>query len=292
MSEQAPFVSVVVPVWNGEASVRACLEALTSQTYPRDRYEVLLIDNGSTDRTVEIARGVAGVAVLSEPAPGSYAARNTGLHQARGEIVAFTDADCAPRTNWLENGVRALCAHPESGVVGGHVALYHDGKGSDACAKYDQLFSMFQSASVERGQCATANWFARRDLMLAHGGFDASLKSGGDWELSARIAAAGRRAVFAPDAVVEHPARSTFDELARKRRRTVGGYWARSRTQPFPAVVLRQLSFDAKAAIRILRERALNPLDKLKVCGLRALLAGICVAELFRLRFGGEARRA
>src|SRR5262249_6694583 len=113
----ALFISVIVPMRNAEPYLRACLDALVAQGYPSNEYEVLLVDNGSTDRSVENARLYDRVTLLTEPAPGSYAARNRGIKASRGDIVAFTDSDCAPHPSWLSEiaaamsdpGVELLC---------------------------------------------------------------------------------------------------------------------------------------------------------------------------------------
>ena len=95
MTDQ-PFISVIIPVWNSPDLLAKCLAALAVQSYPRERYEVLVVDNGSTDSTAAVARNYPFVTLLSEPVPGAYRARNRGLAAARGEYVAFTDADCIP----------------------------------------------------------------------------------------------------------------------------------------------------------------------------------------------------
>jgi glycosyltransferase involved in cell wall biosynthesis len=91
------FVSVIVPMYNAERYLAVCLDGLVSQDYPSSDYEILLVDNQSTDRSVEIGRRYQRVTLLSEPAPGAYLARNLGIKAARGEILAFTDPDCGRR---------------------------------------------------------------------------------------------------------------------------------------------------------------------------------------------------
>jgi glycosyltransferase involved in cell wall biosynthesis len=96
------FISVIVPCWNEELHLAQCLESLLAQSYPADQYEVILADNQSTDRTVEIAQRYPRVIVVVESKRSSYAARNSGVRIARGQILAFTDADCEVRPDWLE----------------------------------------------------------------------------------------------------------------------------------------------------------------------------------------------
>lgn len=105
---EAVDLSIIVPAWNAERTLRAVLEGLLSQSCPRDRYEVLLVDNGSTDRTRAIAEEYEGVRLLTEEEEGSYAARNRALQVARGSIIAFTDADCAVDPDWLAQLAEAM----------------------------------------------------------------------------------------------------------------------------------------------------------------------------------------
>src|ERR1041385_9155423 len=115
MGARRPDVSVVIPVLGDAERLALCLDALDRQTLPANRFEVIVVDNAS-DRDEAIAAVVAEHAprfrLLHEPRPGSYAARNRAIADARGTIIAFTDADCIPRPDWLERGIAALHAAP------------------------------------------------------------------------------------------------------------------------------------------------------------------------------------
>jgi glycosyltransferase involved in cell wall biosynthesis len=111
--------SIVVPCFNSELYLRQCLAALFAQTFPRDRYEVILIDNNSTDRSVQIARDFPQLTVLEEEIQSSYAARNRGVRQAKGEILAFTDSDCEVCPTWLEEMASSLAEPGTAMVLGG-----------------------------------------------------------------------------------------------------------------------------------------------------------------------------
>ena len=101
MTATAPRISIVVPLYNGERYIRRSIDSLLSQNYPRERYEVIVVDNNSTDRSAAIAAEYDGVKVLPEPVTGSYAARNTGISAASGEIIATIDPDCVAAPTWL-----------------------------------------------------------------------------------------------------------------------------------------------------------------------------------------------
>ena len=129
----SPQVSVVIPIYNGEADLPDLINALKSQSYPCDRVEYLLISNNSCDRTEEILNlaaadsihnhGIKIVALTENTIQSSYAARNQGIKASTGEIVIFTDADCRPLSNWIEEMVAGFVDLKVGIVVGELVAL-------------------------------------------------------------------------------------------------------------------------------------------------------------------------
>lgn len=113
-----PTISVVVPCWNGEQFLASCLNSLLDQTLPKRDYEVILVDNNSSDNTLSIARQYPDIRIIQEKQRGAYAARNTGIKIARGEIIAFTDSDCVVDQNWLTSILRALSEDSVELVIG------------------------------------------------------------------------------------------------------------------------------------------------------------------------------
>lgn len=97
------MISVIVPVFNTGSYLPRTVEALLGQDLPRDRYELIFVDNGSSDDSLEILRRFPEIRFLHEPIQGSYAARNCGLREAQGDIIAFTDSDCFPVPEWLSS---------------------------------------------------------------------------------------------------------------------------------------------------------------------------------------------
>jgi glycosyltransferase involved in cell wall biosynthesis len=292
--DERPFISVVIPVWNGADLIANCLRAIGDQTYPRDRHEVLVVDNGSVDATTEVVRSFPFATLLLEPMAGSYRARNLGLKSARGEYVAFTDADCVPDRDWLASAARAVKRHPDAGVIAGQIQLMPRSGGSAASEKYEAMFSFNHARSVaEYGICTTANWISPRDLLMDLGGFDPTLKSGGDSKLARQIRAVGPPIVYVPDMLVRHPMRGTLKELAKKQRRLIGGKWQstqkRWRFLWCSAVVAKY------GVIRIFRtafDRRCSLLDRLEIIGVVVALSMASIVELIRLACGGEPKRA
>lgn len=111
-------ISVIVPLYNAEPYIERCIEGLLAQEYPAERFEIVMIDNNSIDRTAEIVRRYPRVRLLHEPVQGAYAARNTGIRAAAGRIFAFTDPDCIPSRDWLTQISRAMAESKVELVVG------------------------------------------------------------------------------------------------------------------------------------------------------------------------------
>lgn len=291
-----PFVSVIIPVFNDEVRLMRCLAALEQQTYPADRYEVIVVDNGSARDVAGVVGGFAHARPLRELQPGSYAARNTGLAHARGEIIAFTDSDCVPQSDWLANGVARLLRAGQPIVVAGHIAVFCQTPGHPTPTElYERITAFPQQKYVEKYRYgATANVLTWRAVLEAVGPFNSQLKSGGDREWGQRAAAAGYPLVYAADAVVQHPARASFAELRHKLVRvTIGLEHARA-ARPYPLAKL------IKAVVRDLlpyrRVRQIWTDDRLHTVGERlqatAVLFGLQAVQAWtrlQVRFGGAA---
>jgi len=101
-------ISVVVPFYNAGRYIERCIKGLLAQSYPSTRYEIIMIDNNSTDGSAELVRKYSPIRLLVEPKQGSYAARNRGAAAAKRAIIAFTDADCVPAADWLERIVASM----------------------------------------------------------------------------------------------------------------------------------------------------------------------------------------
>jgi len=289
-----PVISVIVPVWNDETRIGPCIEALRNQSLRSDLFELIVVDNASTDSTASIAARYPDVVLLHEPRPGSYAARNAGLARARGEYVAFTDSDCTPKSDWLEHGLRAVRGRADVGVVAGQVVFCEpQGPYDRACLNYERHLSMRQEENVRNGLAITANWFSRKSLLLENGGFDAALRSGGDHALSRRISKTGLRTVYLPTAVVVHPPRTQIAEIAAKARRVVGGRWASATGR---LRLLKRMKIETSNLVRrswtIARAKNLSAYERIEVIALLLRLWLISLAELLRLQFGGVPTRS
>jgi len=164
--------TVVVPVHNTAEHLERCIAALRAQDYPRDQFEILMVDNNSTDGSAGILGRADGVRALSEAKQGSYAARNRALREARGDVLAFTDSDCAPAAGWLRALDQAL-EDPRIQVVLGCRRPGRDTGLIRLLADYENKKDehVFASHAAEAYYGFTNNMGARRDTFRKYGPF-------------------------------------------------------------------------------------------------------------------------
>lgn len=285
-------VSVIVPVWNGAHCIERCLTALCQQSLSREDYEVIVVDNGSTDPTPELVKRYAGIRYLSDTRAGSYNARNTGLEAVRSDVVAFTDADCVPDRDWLKAGLEALAALPDAGIVAGRVSFITEGKSRfTACDDFELLFSFDQQKNAREGSSVTANWISRVSSLKEQGGFRSDLKSGGDFELSSRLHRLGKPIVYGERAVVRHPLRSDIRDLFAKTLRTSGGQLLIMGRSNWRTRVVKTVNNLRARLVKVLRTKDLPLWRRARLSVLVTTLATLSLFEIGRVALGGEARR-
>lgn len=221
--------SVVVPVRNNSMGLRGLIPALLAQDYPADNFEIIVVDDGSDDESISVVEGFQSTSnipfhLLEEPyARGSYAARNRGIAGARGDVIAFTDSDCIPASDWLRQGISHMNAIG-SEVAAGQIRMTFGRERPNLWEHLDAARKLNQKEYVEQvGFGATANLFVRRHLFEEFGGFVDELYSGGDYEFGRRLSRNGRRITYAERAIVYHPARDTFRAVMKKSIRIARG---------------------------------------------------------------------
>lgn len=219
---ERPFVSVVVPVYNDPEGVKETLESLSDQTYPDDRHEVLVVDNGSTDGTRSVAHEYAAsfdpIKLVVEPRiQGSYAARNRGVANARGSVIAFIDADMTVGSDWLSGVADAMAGDVEYLACG--VDLYSEGA-ETIPQKFDRLSGFDLERYLEELKFApTCCLVVDAALFDDVGLFDSRLVSSGDLEFGQRVHASGRTLHYRPEITVQHPTRNSVRSLLGKAAR-------------------------------------------------------------------------
>ncbi|MDJ0679755.1 MAG: glycosyltransferase family A protein [Xenococcaceae cyanobacterium MO_167.B52] len=221
------FISVIIPVFNDQKRLKSCLAALEKQTYPQDNYEVIVVDNGSDQSLESVIKEFSQAKLTYCAVPGSYAARNHGISLAQGEIIAFTDSDCIPNSNWLQAGVKHLSTTDNCGLVAGKIEMFYRKPDCPTAVElYDDVTFFNQKRyAQEQNYGATANVFTYKSVFEQVGLFNAQLKSGGDKEWGQRVAAQGYGVVYGEDSAIAHPARYSFKQIYRKIARVRGvGY--------------------------------------------------------------------
>lgn len=215
-----PVVTVVIPVKDDPEGVRNCIDALLDRDPETPSFEVVIVDNGSSP---PLAVFHPDVRVVREAIPGSYAARNAGIRAARGDILAFTDADARPTSDWLLRAVSRITdlGHGPAAIAG-HIAV-EVSRRRHPFEFYELLHYLDQRSNVAEGFGATANLITTRATLETVGLFDAQLQSGGDVEWGHRLRSCGGNVVFAPEVVVRHPARSTWSDAVERMERVATG---------------------------------------------------------------------
>jgi cellulose synthase/poly-beta-1,6-N-acetylglucosamine synthase-like glycosyltransferase len=203
-----PSVSVVVPVRDGVGTIGDCLDAILATDYPADRREILIVDNASTDDTAAQIHS-RPVRYLREPKPGVSNARNRGIAESTGEILAFVDADCLVEPQWLTELVRPF-EDPEVGAVGGN--LEHVPATTPAERQSARMLGNWQQFAFNSNPAypITANAAYRREVIDRIGAFDPHMTRAQDVELGLRFQErSGRRLAFAENATARHRNRTT-----------------------------------------------------------------------------------
>lgn len=222
-----PMVSIVMPVMNEASRLDAALAGLRGQTYPADRIEILAVDGGSTDGTVDLLEREAAadprIRPLGGPGVNTPAALNIGIANARGEIVAYVGGHGHPDPRFLELAVDRLESDARLGCVGGLIIPAGDGETARAA-----MIARFSVFGVGRGiyttdptvhEIETVQWGVyRKDAVEQAGLFDPELQFGEDEELNYRLRRAGFRILYDPALRMTYYARSTFRGLFRQYR--------------------------------------------------------------------------
>jgi glycosyltransferase involved in cell wall biosynthesis len=204
---EAPFVSVIVPARNSERTIGECVSSVLRADYPPERREVIVVDNGSSDRTAEIVRSYP-VRYLSEPQRGPSAARNTGIESSAGEILAFVDSDCVATTGWLRALVREF-DDAQVAAVAGEIVPYPPTTPAERYSATRKPRWQEPALNQSRPFAVTANVAFRRETFDRIGLFDPALVSAEDQDIGWRFFRAGLRLAYSPHALVLHRHRQT-----------------------------------------------------------------------------------
>jgi len=205
--------SIIIPAKNEEAYIGRCLDSILHTDYPRDRFEVLVVDNGSSDRTALIA-AAKGASVFSAPEETIAGLRNFGVRRALGQILVFLDADCSVSSTWLDEAARYLTAHS--------IACFGAPPGIPEQATWVQK-AWYQVRRnpreiMEVEWLESMNMFVRRDAFESVDGFDERLITCEDYDLCLRLKSLGKIVADGRISAIHHGEAATLTQFFHKER--------------------------------------------------------------------------
>jgi cellulose synthase/poly-beta-1,6-N-acetylglucosamine synthase-like glycosyltransferase len=272
-------VSVIVPAYNAAATMSVCLEALASQSLPGRRYEVIVVDDGSSDETTEIV-GRYDVHLIEQPRKGPAAARNRGVMDAKGDIILFTDADCEPTENWISEMVAPFELPELAGVKGAYRTRQRGIVPRFVQCEYEERYTrMSRHRQIDFIDTYAAGY--RREVFLWERGFDVRYPNASveDQEFSFRLAERGYKMVFNPRALVYHLHPETL--AAYFQRKFNIGYWKVMVLQRHPQKALRDTHTPQSLKVQMGVVLLMIPVVALAL--LRGLMLPALVAVIFFL---------
>jgi len=214
MKPNKPLISVIIPHLNQPDGLDVCLGTLQSQALERSAFEVIVVDNGSTSLPQAVVDRYPGTLLLQELNPGPGPARNRGVEAAKGDILAFTDADCRAHPDWLSLALQTLQDAPPKTILGGDVQIWREPNTAiTALEAYECVFAYrFKLYIEQRGFSGTGNLVARKSDFAKIGPFR-GIEVAEDVEWGQRARAAGYTFHYVPGMIVYHPARPSLGEL-------------------------------------------------------------------------------
>ncbi len=219
----SPAVTVVIAAYNEEKTITACLHSVVRQEYPAKMLEILVIDDGSTDNTAKLARQLPGVTYLHQRQQGPAAARNLGARHARGELIAFLDADCEAPPGWLSTLVRTFIRLQNSSPIAGLGGAQYGHPDDPPYARQVDTFlravgfigDYVKPFQQERrvSHNASCNVLYAKQSFLQAGGFREGLFPAEDVDLDRRLHKQKLAIWFTPKAMVNHHRANTPEKF-------------------------------------------------------------------------------
>jgi len=212
-----PLISVIIPVYNGEDFIPVCIESLLNMDYPSDKFEIIIVDNNSTDGTADVVRRYP-VRYIFESIKGPSAARNTGARVARGNILAFTDVDVIVEKNWLFEIEKNFTNQDIDAVMGVCKGINRNIWAELGQRYYEIFVAQRKSEGKNLRKIDTKNFAIRKAVFLESGGFDNNFMNSEDLEFGLRLYDRGYKTVFSSGVKINHINASELGTIINARR--------------------------------------------------------------------------
>lgn len=296
INSKVPFFSIVIPVYRDTERLKLCLDTFSKMDHSGFEFEVIVVNNDPENPNLGIDPNEYPFLLkeIHEPTPGSYAARNRGIKEAKCKIIGFTDSDMIPDPQWLEVAFKKFQSDIKSeiGILTGPVPLFFREPNKLTPAEIYEKYTGFDfEGYAKEGATGAGNWFSYKSVLLEFGCFREDLKSNGDTELSLRISRK-YRIEYLPELVNCHPARHSLEELVHRYRRILGGAFSRrfssSRFGFFIHIatfILRRYRFALK------RFFTLSPKESWAILNVCHAINWGAVKEYYHLVNGGKTKR-
>jgi cellulose synthase/poly-beta-1,6-N-acetylglucosamine synthase-like glycosyltransferase len=280
-SIEAKSVSLIIPTFNGAFRIGNCLDALIKQTAGRD-VEILVVNDGSTDNTVDVVAHYSGIRLISQANAGPAAARNRGASEARGTLILFTDDDCVPMPDWLD----AMIEPFEDPEVVGAKGVYRTHQkrliARFVQIEYEDRYRLMAGLdSIDFIDTYSAAF--RRDRFLEMTGYDTSfpVACAEDAELSYRMSARGWKMQFAPAAIVYHTHPETLSRYLKRKYKFT--YWRMLALRKNPSKAVRDSHTPQLMKLQLLFAPALLVAGAFDLAARPAVPASLLVLAAFLL---------
>lgn len=191
-------ISVVIPTLNSERYIARCIKSILSQDYPGNCVKIIVVDNGSTDDTLEILKRY-GVNIIIDAKANIAKLRNLGANRSDGDIIAFLDSDCIASRSWLKNAVQLFQQDPKIGAVGGYY-----GRSDNPTWVEKAWCDLKRDVDGEVNFLSGGNLIVMRDVFGRISGFDEKLITGEDYELCQKIIDSGFKVISSSKLKVKH----------------------------------------------------------------------------------------
>jgi GT2 family glycosyltransferase len=220
MEKNKPFFSIIVPTYNRPERLADCLESLSRLDYPRDCFNVIVVDDGSQVKPEAVVAQFLDrldVTLITQIHGGPAEARNKGAAEARGEFLAFTDTDCMPVSNWLQNLAARFATAPDH-AIGGRVLNPLPGNPYSTTSQIilDVVYDYYNTNHEQRPFFPSSNLAMPADQFYAIGGFDPTFTTSEDRDFGDRWCHHGFQMTYAPEALVYHAHALTFSTFWRR----------------------------------------------------------------------------